>query len=144
MGDEMILLEDRQLYRGIFWIKDISNIYNSELYFQIPCDSLGFINNSDFTISPLMSSTGSDNYNHQRVWSQLTKKETDGKTFNYYPRGRVEISNGIAKIYHSPQIPQEDLKTWCIDKFNLTVSNGIKKVKMIADGSEHYKCYLDT
>ena len=90
-----------------------------------------------------MSSTGSDNYNHKKVWSTLDKKLTKGKPFGYYPRGRVEISNGVAKIFHSPHIPQNDLKKWVIDKFNLNNYNGIKKVKLVADGSGHYKCYLD-
>ena len=50
---------------------------------------------------------------------------------------------GIAKIFHSPQIPQDELRQFVIDKFHLTQHNGIKKIKMIADGSERYKCYLD-
>lgn len=139
----MILKEDRQLYRGIFWITDIDDLYNSKLYFQIPCDENGDISDVDFTISDKMSSTGSNNYNHKRVWNSLSNKETKGKQFDYYPRGRVEISNGIAKVYHSPHIDQNKLKSWVMDKFNLTSANGIKKVKMIADGSNHYHCYLD-
>lgn len=139
----MILHEDIQLYRGIFWIPDVDNVYSSQLYFTIPCDSNGVINDSSFTISHQMSSSGSDNYNHKKVWNQLSSKITKNKSFDYYPRGRVEISNGVAKIYHSQYIPQEDLKKFVIDKFNLTSHNGIKKIKMIADGSDHYKCYLD-
>lgn len=139
----MILHEDIQLYRGIFWIKDINNVSSSNLYFQIPCDSNGEINDPTFNISPLMSSSGSDNYNHKKVWSQLSTKDTDNKPFDYYPRGRVEISNGVAKVFHSPHIPQDDLKSFVVDKFNLTPHNGIRKVKMIADGSNHYRCYLD-
>lgn len=139
----MLLTEDKQLYRGIFWITDINDIESSKLYFQIPCDSLGYINDENFHIPVSMSSIGSDNYNHKKVWSTLDKKLTKGKSFDYYPRGRVEISNGVAKVFHSPRIPQNDLKTWVIDKFNLNNYNGIGKVKLIADGSEHYKCYLD-
>ena len=96
----MILKEDIQLYRGIFWITDVNNVQSSKLYFTIPCDNNGDIN-------------------------------------------RVEISNGIAKVFHSPRIPQDDLKQFVIDKFNLSDFNGIKKIKMIADGSEHYRCHLD-
>lgn len=139
----VILNEDRQLYRGIFWIPDVDNISSSNLYFQIPCDSNGIICDTNFHIPDTMSSTGSDNYNHKRVWAQLSNKETKGKPFDYFPRGRVEIANGIAKVFHSPHIEQQELKSWVVDKFNLTNSNGIKKVKMIADGSNHYKCYLD-
>lgn len=137
------LNEDTNLYRGIFWIKDIDNIEQSDLYFQIPCDSNGNINDPEFSMSDLQSSKGKDNYNHKRVWNSLDRKYTDNKPFDYYPRGRVEISNGKATIYASPHIPQEKLKNWVIDKFNLTSYNGIRKIRMVADGSEHYRCYLD-
>ena len=139
----MILKEDVQLYRGIFWITDIDDIESSKLFFTIPCNVDGDINDPEFHINQAMSSTGSDNYNHKRVWACLSKRETSGKPFDYYPRGRVEISNGIAKVYHSPHIPQDELREFVIDKFHLTKSNGIKKIKMIADGSDHYRCYLD-
>lgn len=139
----MLLVEDVQLYRGIFWITDINDIDSSKLYFTIPCDNDGNINDPEFMIPNTMSSTGSDNYNHKRVWSTLGKEYTHGRSFDYYPRGRVEISNGIAKVFHSPRIPQEELKKFVINKFNLTSHNGIKKIKMIADGSDHYKCHLD-
>ncbi len=139
----MILAEDVQLYRGIFWIPDVNNVGSSNLYFTIPCDVFGDINDHEFHIPDSMSSTGSDNYNHQRVWNSLERRYTKGKPFNYYPRGRVEISNGVAKVFHSPRIPQDELRKFVIDKFNLTSHNGIKKIKMIADGSDHYRCYLD-
>lgn len=140
----MIMLnEDKNLYRGIFWITDINNIENSKLYFQIPCDSNGNINDDTFNINADMSSKGNDNYNHKNVWNTLDKKYTHNKAFNYYPRGRIEINNGKAIIYVSPHIATDELKDWVIDKFNLTSFNGINKVRIIADGSEHYKCYLD-
>lgn len=139
----MLLKEDKQLYRGIFWIPDIHNVQSSQLYFLIPCDNNGIIDDINFTIPSTMSSTGSDNYNHKRLWATLEKKYTNGKPFDYYPRGRVEISNGVAKVFHSVHIPQDELKQFVVDKFNLTSHNGVKKIKMIADGSEHYKCYLD-
>lgn len=138
-----ILNEDIRLYRGIFWIIDIDDIYSSDLYFHIPCDRNGDINDSDFGISPRMSSKSDDNYNHKKVWATLPKKMTNGKPFDYYPRGRVEINNGVAIIYHSPYIPQDELKKWVIEKFNLTTLNGIRKIKLIADNSSHYRCYLD-
>lgn len=139
----MILKEDRSMYRGIFWIKDIDDIPGSGLYFTIPCDSNGCINDTEFQINNLSSSTGGDNYNHKRLWSTLDKSLTDGKPFNYYPRGRVEISNGIVKVFYSPYLDSNDLRDWVEDVFNLTKSNGIKKIKMIPDGSNHYRCYLD-
>lgn len=139
---KLMLTEDSNLYRGIFWIPDVNNVEQSQLYFQIPCNSNGDID-TDFEISTQMSSKNTQNYNHKNLWSTLSRKYTNNKPFNYYPRGRVEISRGIVTVYHSPHIPQDELKQWLIDKFNLTTHNGIKKIKMIADGSEHYSCYLD-
>ena len=78
---------DTQLYRGIFWITDTDNLYDSAIYFQIPCDCNGNIT-ADFEISPLMTSKNTDNYNHKKVWETLPKKSTAGKPFDYYPRCR--------------------------------------------------------
>ena len=135
------LLEDTHLQRGIFWIKDIDNIYSSNLYFTIPCDA-----NGDNMYDPEIEFTSKNgiSYNHENTWKKLDSKITDRKPFNYYPRGRVEIRNGKAIIYCSPYIYGEELKRWCIDKFNLTPDDGIKKVIMNADNSEHYRCYLDS
>lgn len=139
---QLLLDEDKDLYRGIFWVPDVDDVQSSQLYFQIPCDSDGNVS-PDFNIPTQMSSKGTDNYNHKNVWNSLPKKLTYGYDFNYYPRGRIEINRGVATIYASPHIPSEDLMSWLIDKFNLTAHNGIKKVRYIADGSDHYKCHLD-
>lgn len=138
----MILKEDSQLYRGIFWITDINNIDNSELYFQIPCDSYGNLDD-EFSMDINRSSKSEDNYNHKKVWSTLSSKLTNNKPFNYYPRGRVEINNGKAIVYCSPWLDIDELKDWVTDKFNLTKHNGINKIRIIYDYSEHYHCYLD-
>lgn len=138
----MLNADKMQLYRGIFWIKDIDDLYNTNVCFQIPCDSNGNID-PDFEISTTISSTNATNYNPQRVWNTLDKKYTDNKAYNYYPRGRIEIHNGIATIYASPYIDRNNIIEWTTDKFNLTKHNGIKKVRFIADGSEHYKCHYD-
>ena len=135
-----LLEEDTQLYKGIFLVKDIDNISGSQLYFQIPCDSNGNVT-SDNTIE--YSSKSGKSFNHERTWGLLTKSETDNKPFNHYPRGRVEIKNGKAIIYCNQNIATDELKNWCADKFNLTNHNGIAKILVKVDNSDHYKCYLD-
>lgn len=134
--------EDTTLYRGIFWIKDIDNVSGSGMYFRIPCDRNGIIS-PNFEIPQIMSSKNRDNYNHRNAWASLSRRETDGKPFDYYPRGRVEIRNGTAVVYVSPHIPLDELEKWLADTFNLTSSNGIKRIKFNQDYSEHYKCYMD-
>ena len=135
-----ILLEDTDLHKGIFWIKDTDDIENSILYFTIDCDSNG---NNISNPEEYNASKDGLSYNHKNTWSKLPSKYTDNKSFDYYPRGRVEIRNKRATIYCSPYIFGEDIKNVCIDRFNLTKSNGIKEIRILADNSSHYNCYLD-
>lgn len=132
-----------QLYRGIFWIRDTDDIPASALYFRIPCDSSGNICDANFTIPPEMASEDGDNYNHKKVWDTLPRNITNGKPYHYYPRGRVQIRRGIAKIFVSPHIPKVALLEWLTDIFHLTPAAGIHKTQVIYDRSAHYRCHLD-
>lgn len=134
----MKLLEYRELAKGIFWVKDADNIEDTGIFLDIPCTSDGnALDNNG------LNSKNGTTYNHERTWPLLGTSITGGKPYNYYPRGRVEISNGKATIFANPHIASDELLKWCVDKFNLTAINGIKKVRVVADGSDHYKCYLD-
>ena len=135
------LTEDSQLYKGIFWITDMDDIDSNQLYFQIPVDLDGNID-SDFDRMRL-NSKNNDNYNHQLVWKTLSSNETCNKSFDYYPRGRVEIANGKATIYANPNICISKVVDWLTRKFNLNSHSGITKVRVVPDHSEHYQCYLD-
>lgn len=135
----MKILESRQLSKGIFWVRDANNIEGSGIFLDIPCTPKG----DAFNISGLNAKNGTT-YNHERTWLLLGASITEGKPYNYYPRGRVEIANGKATIFANPNIANEKLLKWCIQKFNLTEINGIRKVRVVADGSAHYKCYLDS
>lgn len=135
----MKILESRELSKGIFWIKDPDNIEDTGIFLDIPCTPDG----TAFDGSELNAKTGTT-YNHERTWLLLDSSVTEGRPYNYYPRGRVEISSGKAIIYANPNIANNELVKWCVDKFNLTAANGINKIRIIADGSQHYKCYLDT
>ena len=136
----MKLVEDRELYKGIFWIVDLDNIENNKKYcFVIPCSSDGTSTDFDYTYQ----AKSGDTYNHKKYWSMLPKEYTHNKPYNYFPRGRVEIANGKATIYLNPNIATQEVKEFIIDQFNLNEHNGIKKVRLFVDGSEHYKCYLD-
>ena len=133
--------EDSQLYKGIFWITDLEDVDKNDLYFQIQVDFLGNIDPSVDRIR--LNSKNNDNYNHKNLWNDLSSRQTHNKPFDYYPRGRVEITNGKAVIYANPNICTGEVVDWIKDKFNLTSHNGIKSVKIMPDYSEHYKCFLD-
>ena len=127
-----------KLYRGIFWIKDIESY--AAVVIKVECNSDGF-----FIVVPdfeLLAKSGTE-FNHQSAWSTLPKRETGNKPYNYYPRGRVEIRNGKAVIYANGNIADEKLLKWAINEFNLIKENGIEKVEIKADMSNHYLCYLD-
>ena len=128
------------LYKGIFWIVNMDDIYANDKYcFLIPTDMNGKVASS----IDLNAKSGTT-YNHERTWKMLSSVYTHGKPYNYYPRGRVEIANGKAIIYLNPVINTEEVKRFLTSEFHLYEINGIKSVRMISDGSEHYKCYLDS
>ena len=139
--DEQYLTESSELYSGIFWIVDLDNINNNRKYvFPFPCDSYG---NPISDIDMNVGSKNGQTYNHERVWSYLPKELTHNKSFDYYPRGRVQIANGKAIVYLNPNIDTEEVHKFIIDEFNLTTHNGINRIVFNVDGSNHYKCYLD-
>ena len=137
--DLMRLLEGKELSKGIFWIKDIDNPEGSIVYFDIPCRSSGEILVYDDSINSKNGKT----YNHEKTWNSLSRDITDGRDYDYYPRGRVDIRNGKADIFISPHLNTEDVINVIIDKFCLNKYNGINKIRVVVDGSDHYRCHLD-
>lgn len=124
--------------KGIFWIKDIEAM--DIVVQKIPCDSLGNI----FDSSALnLNSKNHDNYNHKKSWEGFEHNVTDGKEFDYYPRGRVEINKGRAKIFLSPYLATDEVIDVLIRIFALSEQNGINSIQVIPDYSKHYRCYLD-
>lgn len=129
------------MYKGIFWIRDdLPSLEDSIDYcIQIPCDSKG---NVDIETQISLTAKSGNTHNHKYYWdNMLDSKLKNNKPFNYYPRGRVEISNNKATIYLNPNIYTEEVKKFIIDVFNLYQTNGIKEVRMIVDNSEHYQCH---
>ena len=62
-------------------------------------------------------------------------RTSNGKPYDYYPRGRVEIKDkGKAKIFLNPDIATEEIIAYIVEKFRLQH----REVKVIADGSKHY------
>ncbi len=135
------MVENIELYKGIFWIVDMDNIERNGNYcFKIPCNQDGISSNIDFSFGVAKSG---DTYNHQATWGKLPRALTNGKPYNYYPRGRVEIRNGVARIFLNGNINNDDIIDFLKREFNLTAHNGIKRVLPIEDNSSHYLCYLD-
>lgn len=76
-------------------------------------------------------------YNHKKLW-QSRKPDGCDKPYNYYPRGRVDVSNkGAPVIWLNPNIEEDRIS-------EINSAFGLKgEVTVKYDHSEHYKCYLD-
>ena len=78
-----------------------------------------------------------DTYNHQKLWEIIRPKGCK-MLFDYYPRGRVDISNkGKAVIYMSVHIGEEFVPK-IKSAFEISGDAVIRY-----DHSRHYMCYLD-
>lgn len=136
----MRLVEDQQLYKGVFWIINFEDMsLNKDYCFLIPIDSNGNVDSFNTSLNAKSGKT----YNHERLWNTLPRSMTYRHDYNWFPRGRVEIQNGKATIYLNPNINTDEIRDFIIDEYNLSSYNGIKKIVFHSDGSEHYKCYLD-
>ncbi len=82
-------------------------------------------------------SKSGDNYNHRLLWDYVKPRKC-GKPFDYYPRGRVELSvKGKPIIYLNSNIGEAYIAE-IMEKFGIT-----EEPKIHYDGSDHYKSHLD-
>ena len=80
--------------RGVFWLIDEGELL------AFPYEEGDIIG---------VSKSG-DNYNHKLLWERVKTKGCN-KPFDYYPRGRVEISNkGKPVVYMNPYIGEESIE----------------------------------
>jgi hypothetical protein len=140
------LTETKELCSGVFWI--LSDYYDLSDYkflpFVIPCDRNGIPNNTH-TIE--LNSKSGNSYNHKRLWENNIKNDNNyrpynKKSYDYYPRGRVEISNNKATIFLNPNINKSNFIDKIKEEYGLIPYN-ISEVRIISDGSGHYQCFLD-
>ena len=109
-----------KMSRGVFWI------INDEL--------LAFPFTDEY--SEGIAKSG-NTYNHKKLWNEIKPKGCN-KPYNYYPRGRVEISNkGKPIIYMNPNVDDSFIPL-------IRTEFGLRESPIIRyDNSQHYKCYLD-
>jgi len=111
--------------------------------FGIPCDT----NGNPLNIHSIeLNSKSGNTYNHEKLWESEVKnnnehKPYNKKEYNYYPRGRVEISHNRAFIYLSPHVSKQEIINEIIIGFGLL--ENIPEIQIKADGSVHYQCFLD-
>ena len=110
----------KELSRGIFW-----DIEGELLPFPFYEGILEGISKSGNT------------FNHKKMWKTVNPGRSS-IPYNYYPRGRVEITRkGKPIIYLNPNI-SDNLIPKIKSEF------GIRETpKIVYDNSDHYKCHLD-
>lgn len=144
-GDEY-LTEAKELSSGIFWVLTDDRDLNSYefIFFDIPCDTDGTPTGDH--IMELNSKNG-HTYNHKNVWETSIKNNSsyrpyNKKAYDYYPRGRVQISNNKADIYLNQNINIPNIINEIKTAFGLSAHN-ISKVRVVVDNSDHYQCWMD-
>ena len=114
-------MDGEKLKRGVFWLIDEGELL------AFPYEEGDIIG---------VSKSG-DNYNHKLLWEHV-KPRGCNKPFDYYPRGRVEITNkGKSIVYMNHNIDGNAIEL-------IKAAFELREAPIIHyDGSEHYKCYLD-
>lgn len=108
------------MLRGVFWVVDGKLL------------AFPFLEGAQLGVAE-----SGNTYNHRLLW-EYVKPQGCKKPFDYYPRGRVEITQqGVPILYMNPNVP-ESLLIEVVAAFELPVPPKIRY-----DHSRHYCCYLD-
>ena len=120
------------MYKGIFWVKG-----GELITVKVMCDAAG---------DPLepcgFSSKSGENFNHRAEWKKLPRNVTGGHQFDYYPRGRVEISRGRISVFLNPVLCTDVMKEKILASFALIPPDCPLSARFIPDGSAHYRSIL--
>ena len=117
----------RELRKGVFWYIEVWLVTVSAA-----CDVCG---NSAEDVA--FSSKSGENFNHKGEWEKLPKSVTGGRAYNHFPRGRVEIKNGRADIWLTPDLNCENVLNAVRREFGLERDD--IKIAVRPDNSRHYR-----
>ena len=76
----------------------------------------------------LVVKNDSEKRNHERAWAMVDKKITQGKLYNYYLLGRVEIGKGKATIFLNLALNEETIVEKICRLFGLTRGSGLTNI----------------
>ena len=115
------------MYKGIFWLVD-----DRLITVKVLCDAAGCAREPC-----VYSSKSEQNFNHKIEWERLPHTITGGKTYAFYPRGRVEIKRGKATIWLNPSLMTAERIAAVKREFDLSAEPIPIIIK--PDGSKHYE-----
>lgn len=108
--------EDDYCFQGAFWIigNSMKDILDGK--YHLCCHKIL----SDYNGNILDDIESKRSLSHKRLWDSKYKSiENSDKTFNYYPRGRVGISNGTAYINIINDCDTLDIINDIINKYDI-------------------------
>jgi len=124
--------------KGLFWV--INELDNWHLIiFAAECDHNGALLDGQ----SFYNSRKGNSYAHKNSWESAAgdcSREVRNKPWNYYPRGRVEIANVKAIIYHNPNIAK-----WLEFESTVLREFGLESfpVRFMPDYSKHYQSLVE-
>ena len=127
------------LGKGLFWL-----VKNDSEKFELFCIKILCYRDCETLEKIETGICESEKLNHERAWAKLDKAVTQGKPYNFYPRGRVAIKKGKATIYLNPALNEEAIIEKICCSFGLTRENGIVDIRIKNDNSWHYRHLCDS
>ena len=133
------------LSQGIFWVlcgddaegrPDLSSF--ELLAFRVRCGPDGRV----LEDGAALNSKSGTSFNHRAQWSLLPRRRTGGHSYQYHPRGRVEIKRGRALVFLNPVLNTEAVLGRIRLEFGLE-GGQLRGVEVKCDGSAHYRCRFD-
>ena len=126
------------LGKGLFWL-----VKNDEEKFELFCVKMLCYRDGETLEKIETGECESEKLNHERAWSKLDKAVTQGKPYNFYPRGRVQIKKGKATVYLNPILNDGSIVDKICRSFGLTKENGIVDIRIKNDNSRHYQFLME-
>lgn len=117
--------------KGIFWCVDTEK--PRLITVSVSCSAEG-----EAYADVEYSSKAGDNFNHKTEWQKFGRDVTGGFSYNYYPRGRVEIKKRRAVIFLNPDLNNEAVLRAILDAFELNGAD-LDAITVKSDGSNHYR-----